>query len=222
MTHVDAPSVKTDKPKSAGDRSRQKLLLAARGVFAAHGLNGARVDEIARQAGINKQMVYHYFGNKEGLYSAVIAEVYAEIRNREKGLVLSRLPAEEAMRKLIEFSFDFLNETPDFVRIIVDVNQHGARHLDAVEAVQEINQPIIDLIEETLARGVDHGVFRDGHDPLHLYLSIAGMSFFYFANMHTLSRAFSVDLSAEAAILERRAHIVDFTLNAIRVRSAPA
>ena len=60
--------------------TRKKLLTAARREFASHGLAGARVDEIAARAGVNKQLVYHYFGDKDALYLAVLEWVYEEIR----------------------------------------------------------------------------------------------------------------------------------------------
>jgi TetR/AcrR family transcriptional regulator len=196
------------------------LLKAARAAFAEGGLEGARVDDIARRAGANKQLVYHYFGSKDGLYTAVLEAVYHEIRDQEAALRLDTLPAEEAMRRLIEFSFDYLRKSPDFVRILSDENAHQGRHLQAARSVAEMNRPIIELIRKTLERGVDEGIFRRGLDPFHLYLSIAGMSFFYFANIHTLSRAFGRPLATETSMDERRAHIVDFALNAIRSRNA--
>ena len=196
--------------------SSEALLEAAREVFAAHGLEGARVDDIARRAGVNKQLVYHYFDSKDGLYAAVLEHVYGEIRRREQELDLSRFPAEEAMRRLVEFSFDYLAEHPDFVSLLADENAHGGRHLQT--RVEEVNRPIVDLIRDTLSRGEENGVFRKGLDPLHVYLSIAGMAYFYFANIHTLSRIFNRTLAEEPAVSERRAHIVDFVLNSIRIR----
>ncbi len=210
-----------DLTSDAVEGTRGLLLRAARAAFAEGGLEGARVDDIARRAGINKQLLYHYFGSKDGLYTAVLEEVYHEIREQESQLALDALPAEEAMRKLIQFSFDYLEKSPDFVRILADENAHQGRHLLGSRAVEEMNRPIIELMRATLERGVVEGVFRRGLDPLHIYLSIAGMSFFYFANIHTLSRAFDRTLGTPAAIEERRAHIVDFALNALRVR-APA
>lgn len=201
------------------ETTREALLKAARAAFAEGGLEGARVDDIARRAGANKQLVYHYFGSKDGLYTAVLEGVYREIRDAEANLMLDRLPAEEAMRRLVEFSFDYLARSPDFVRILSDENAHFGRHLRASAALGEMNRPIIELIGKTLERGVEEGVFRRGLDPLHVYLSIAGMSFFYFANIHTLSRAFSRRLDAPDALSERRAHIADFALNALRARS---
>jgi TetR/AcrR family transcriptional regulator len=221
---MSIPDPVAENPRRVADApegSRPVLLQAARAAFAEGGLEGARVDDIARRAGINKQLVYHYFGSKDGLYTAVLEAVYHEIREQEAALKLDTLPAEEAMRKLIEFSFDYLAKTPDFVRILSDENAHQGRHLKGSAAVAEMNRPIIELIRKTLARGVEEGVFRRGLDPFHVYLSIAGMSFFYFANIHRLARAFSRPLATPAALDERRAHIVDFALNALRSR-APA
>lgn len=202
----------------SAENSRAALLLAARAAFAEKGLEGARVDDIARRAGINKQLVYHYFGSKDALYTAVLEAVYQQIREREQALRLDALPAEEAMRRLVEFSFDFLASSPEFVRILADENAHAGRHLQFSSGIEKMNRPIIELIRTTLDRGVADGVFRRGLDPLHVYLSIAGMSYFYFANIHTLSRAFDRRFDAPAAQAERRAHIVDFALNALRVR----
>lgn len=206
------------KSDPARGSSSEILLEAAREVFAARGLEGARVDDIARRAGVNKQLVYHYFDSKDGLYAAVLEHVYAEIRRREQELDLSRFPAEEAMRRLVEFSFDYLSEHPDFVALLADENAHGGRHLQGSLRAEEVNRPVVDLISETLRRGEADGVFRKGLDPLHVYLSIAGMAFFYFANIHTLSRIFNRELTSAPAVAERRAHIVDFTLNSIRLR----
>lgn len=211
-------SIREQQREIQAETSRTLLLIAARAAFAEGGLEGARVDDIARRAGINKQLVYHYFGSKDGLYTAVLESVYRQIREEERALRLDTLPAEEAMRKLVEFSFDFLAQFPEFVRLLADENAHSGRHLQQSTAVEEMNRPIIELIRHTLERGIEDGVFRRGLDPFHVYLSIAGMSFFYFANIHTLSRAFSRKLDAPHAIDERRAHIVDFVLNAIRTR----
>lgn len=210
----------TDTDSGAAEGTRAQLLRAARAAFAEGGLEGARVDDIARRAGINKQLVYHYFGSKDGLYTAVLEQVYHEIREQEAALALDALPAEEAMRRLVEFSFDYLRKSPDFVRILADENAHEGRHLQGSDTVVQMNRPIIELMRKTLERGVEEGVFRRGLDPLHVYLSIAGMSFFYFANVHTLSRAFNRPLGSAPAIDERRAHMTDFALNAIRRRTS--
>jgi TetR/AcrR family transcriptional regulator len=198
--------------------AREALLAAARAAFAESGLEGARVDEIARRAGVNKQLVYHYFSSKDGLYTAVLEQVYREIRHAESGLALEAAAPEDAMRRLIEFSFDYLLHSPDFVRILSDENAHRGRHLHGSAVIEQVNRPIIELIRKTLARGEAVGVFRRGLDPLQVYLSIAGMSFFFFSNIHTISRAFGASLNTIEGIAKRRSEVVDFAMNALRPR----
>ena len=86
------------------------ILLAATREFAAEGFGGARVDAIADRAQINKRMLYHYFGNKEELYLAVLEEAYRGIRTAERKLHLEDLSPDEGIRKLVAFTWDyFLN-----------------------------------------------------------------------------------------------------------------
>ncbi len=77
------------KPDAA--RTRQDILRAAREEFAEHGLSGARVDAIAARMRTTKRMLYYYFGSKEGLYLAVLEQVYGDIRSVEQELDLASL-----------------------------------------------------------------------------------------------------------------------------------
>ena len=199
------------RKKTENDDTRQDLLVAARREFSSRGLEGARVGHIADLAGVNKQLVYHYFGNKEGLYTAVLEETYQKIRKAERALDLGGLPARDAMRVLIEFSFDYLNKNRDFVSLVADENTHLGQHLDNSEQLEPMNRPIIDMIKETLSRGD----FREGLDPYQVYISIAGLSFFYFSNSHTLSKIFGRDLLDYVSVAERRRHVIDFAMSAL-------
>lgn len=203
------------KPKSERDDTRLALFRAARGEFAAKGLDGARVGAIADQAGVNKQLVYHYFGSKEDLYVAVLEDAYQDIREREGELELSHLPPVDALRRLIEFSFDYLDANREFVALVTDENTHLGQHLSRLNQLETINRPIIELIRETLERGARSGEIRTGLEPIQVYLSIAGLGFFYFANNHTLSRIFGQDLSSAESIRKRRAHVIDFAMAAL-------
>ena len=198
------------------EATRASILAAARIEVAARGLEGDRVDQIARRAKVNKQLVYYYFGSKDDLYRAALEATYAEIRAMERELDLATLPPREAMEKLICFSLDYLNEHRDFIRMLADENAHGARHVRDSVAALRTNSPLLNLIAETLERGAAEGVFRPGVDPLELYVSIAGMTFFYFANGLTMSAIFGRDLSRKEAIESYRRHIVTLTLNGLR------
>lgn len=196
--------------------TRKKLLTAARREFAASGLAGARVDEIAARAGVNKQLVYHYFGDKDALYLAVLEWVYEEIRAQERKLNLEGLPPEQAIRKLIESSFDHLAAHPDFIVLLNDENRSGASHVRGSRKLEAMHSPLVSLVSTILAQGVKSGVFRRGINPVHLYISIAGLSYFYFSNTPTLSAIFGRDLSSKASRQARRRHVVDLVLHSLR------
>jgi TetR/AcrR family transcriptional regulator len=196
--------------------TRKKLLTAARREFASSGLAGARVDEIAARAGVNKQLVYHYFGDKDALYLAVLEWVYEEIRAQERKLNLEGLPPEQAIKKLIESSFDHLAAHPDFIVLLNDENRGGARHVRGSHKLEAMHSPLVSMVSTILGEGVKAGVFRRGINPVHLYISIAGLSYFFFSNTPTLSAIFGKDLSSRAAKLARRKHVVDLVLHSLR------
>jgi TetR/AcrR family transcriptional regulator len=196
--------------------TRKKLLTAARHEFARCGLAGARVDEIAGRAGVNKQLVYHYFGDKDALYLAVLEWVYEEIRTQEHRLNLEGLPPQQAIRKLIESSFDHLAAHPDFIVLLNDENRGGAAHVRGSRRLEAMHSPLVSMVSKILKDGVRSGAFRSGINPLHLYISIAGLSYFFFSNTPTLSAIFGKDLRSPAAKRARRKHVVDLVLRALR------
>jgi TetR/AcrR family transcriptional regulator len=196
--------------------TRKKLLAAARREFAGKGLAGARVDEIAERAGVNKQLVYHYFGDKDALYLAVLEWVYEEIRTQERKLNLAGLPPEQAIRKLIESSFDHLALHPDFILMLNDENRGGARHLRGSRKIEAMHSPLVSMVSTILRQGVQAKTFRKGINPVHLYISIAGLSYFFFSNTPTLSAIFGKDLTTAAAKRARRSHVVDLVMQSLR------
>src|SRR4029077_7789388 len=196
--------------------TRKKLLTAARREFAASGLAGARVDEIATRAGVNKKLVYHYFGDKDALYLAVLEWVYEEIRAQERDLNLEGLPPERAIKRLIESSFDHLAAHPDFIVLLNDENRGGARHVRGSRKLEAMHSPLVSMVSRILAEGVRSGMFRKGVNPVHLYISIAGLSYFFFSNTPTLSAIFRKDLSSATAKRARRKHVVDLVMQSLR------
>ena len=196
--------------------ARNAILVAARGEFSAKGLTGARVNEIAARAGVNKQLIYYYFGSKEDLYRTALEVVYTEIRTLERSLNLGDMKPEEAMSALIGFSFDYLAHHPDFIGLLNHENAQGASHVRNSNTIRETNSPLIDLITKSLARGIRARVFRRGIDAVELYISVAGMSYFFFSNRLTLSSIFGRDLQDTQAVQAYRQHVVSFAMAALR------
>lgn len=205
-----------DAPRRAAGSAREALLAAAVAEFAQKGFAGARVDVIAQRAAVNKQLVYHYFQSKQGLYQVALETVYAEIRARERELSLDALDPVEAMARLVGFSFDYLTQHPEFIALLTDENRNRGSHLKASPRLKQMHSPLMDMMRRTLRRGVESGVFHREYDAVNLYISVAAVSYFYFANNHTLSAIFGRALGTPAACARRRRHVIRFALNALR------
>ncbi|MFT3819037.1 MAG: TetR/AcrR family transcriptional regulator [Rubrivivax sp.] len=199
------------RPRDA-ERSQAAILLAAREEFASFGLAGARVDRIAERAEVNKRLIYYYFGSKDDLFLAVLEQAYADIRNAEKQLHLLEMEPAAAVRRLTEFTWDYYLAHPEFITLLNSANLHLARHLKKSQRVQEMNSPLVQTLGDILERGRREGAFRGGIDPVQLYISIAGIAYFYLSNNHTLSAIFGRDLMSRKARAERISHMCDVIL----------
>jgi AcrR family transcriptional regulator len=198
------------------ERTRRSILSSATAEFARYGLGGARVERIAKRARANKRMLYYYFGDKDRLFLAALEDRYAHIRSAEKSLELEHLEPREALRRLVEFTWRYFLEHPEFLTLLNSENLHKGRHVRSSRRVRDLHSPLVETLRTVLAKGEAQGLFRKGVDPVQLYISIAGEGYFYLSNRYTLSRIFDRDLMAPRALAERSRHISDMILNALR------
>jgi AcrR family transcriptional regulator len=207
-----APPARTyDAERSMGD-----ILKVATAEFADKGLSGARVDAIAAATETSKRMIYYHFGSKEGLYLAVLEASYRRIREIESKLSLDDLGPEDALRKLVAFTFDYQHDNEDFIRLVMNENMHRGEFLARSRTIQELNVPAIEAVERVYRRGVQAKVFRRGIDATDLHMSISALCFFNVANRHTFSLIFKRDLAAPSALRARRDSIVEMIVRFVR------
>jgi AcrR family transcriptional regulator len=200
--------------------TQARILGAATREFARYGLGGARVDRIAARAGANKRMLYYYFGDKDALFLAVLENAYASIRSAEQELHLLDTPPVAAVARLVEFTWRYYLAHPEFLTLLNSENLHRARHLKRSKNIRATNSPLIATLREILRRGAAAGTFRPGVDPLQLYISIAGLAYFYLSNNHTLSQVFDRDLAAPLAREHRLAHMTELVTGFLTNRNA--
>ncbi len=150
------------------ERTRAEILEAATHEFAEHGYSGARVDVIAERTRTTKRMLYYYFENKAGLYTAVLERAYGEIRERESQLDVEGLDPVAAIRRLAELTFDHHESHPDFIRLVSIENIHYARHIARSEILAGLANPALEALTRILDRGRAAGRFRDDVDPASL------------------------------------------------------
>ena len=202
------------------ERTRHEILAAAREEFAEHGLSGARVDAIAARTNTVKRMIYYYFGSKEGLYLAVLEEAYADIRRFEGELDLDRHPPVEAIRRLIEFTFDYDEAHPDFIRLVATENTFDARHIARSPSIQALNRSAITMLSGVLDRGKAEGIFRPDVDPVDVHLLISSFCFFRVSNRFTFGTLFGRDLSDPKLCALHKRMLTEAVLNAVVLREA--
>ena len=120
----------SEHPEHSEESSlKEKIFQSAIALFAEYGLNGARMEQIAEKAGTTKRMVVYHFKNKENLYLLVLEHVYTQIRASEKALSLAGMPPVEALVNLVEATFDYHADHPDYIRIICMENMQRGRFM---------------------------------------------------------------------------------------------
>ncbi len=189
------------------DRTQQEILRAAMSEFADHGFGGARIDAIAERAGVNKKLIYYYFEGKDELFLAVLEQTYADIRAAERDLHLEASAPLQAIESLVEFTWRHYLAHPEFLALLNSENMLRAGHLKRSRRIRQMNSPLIDVLAEVLTRGEKSGELRPGIDAMQLYISIAGLAYFYLSNKHTLGAIFGQDLMQADALDRRLAHM---------------
>ncbi len=194
------------------DGTRRDILETAQKEFALNGLSGARIDEIAARTKSSKRMIYYYFGDKEGLYRRALENAYRTVRDGEDKLDTQGLRPEDALRRLVEFTFDHHHQHEDFIRMVMIENIHHGQYLEQSDVISGLNVTAIDHIASIYRRGVDEGVFRPGLDPLELHWQVSALCFFNVSNRATFSKIFGRDIGTAAAQDQLRENAVEMIL----------
>lgn len=177
---------------------KSDILAVAISEFAARGLSGARMDDIAARTRTSKRMIYYYFGDKMGLYTQALEAAYLKVREGEASLDLGHLPPIDALSKLVSFTFDHHRKNPDFIRMVMIENIHNAEALAISEKIRELNVGAIEKLRDICSRGEAEGVFQKDLDPVALHWQISAASFFNVSNRPTFSALFDANLFNEA------------------------
>ena len=143
------------------------------------------------------------------MFGAVLEANYAHKRASEQAMRMENEEPREAIRKLVTLTWNYYIDHPEFMNLLNSANLHQARHVQASSTVKKMRNPFIHMIGNILDNGVKAGVFKPGVDPVQLYISIAGLSYFYLSNQHTLSAIFGRKLLSPVAKTKRLDHMVD-------------
>ena len=198
------------------ERTMAGILEVAMAEFSEKGLSGARIDDIAAATRTSKRMIYYYFGSKEGLYLAVLEQSYRGMRGVEAALHLEDLPPEDALRRLVGFTFDHHQGNEPYIRLVMSENMQRGQYIAQSKNIQKLNLPAIEAIRKLYGRGVGQGIFRSGLDPVDIHASISALTFFNVSNQHTFGSIFKRDTQAAQAVTARRDSIVEMVVRFVR------
>jgi len=180
------------KPKLSNSRAL-RIIAAARDEFSGRGFEGARVDQIARRAGVNKQLLFYYFHSKRGLFTAVLARGAAELER-----ALAELPTNgdrplDRIRVTLGAQFDFLAAHPDLVALLTQAGRSDARPF----------APAVKRLVVLLAEGQGRGQVRDDLDP-HLAAAQALVLMVAYLGLESLIAMSAPPLGADEPALRER------------------
>lgn len=195
-------------------RTQAAILSVAVSEFADHGFHGARIGRITQAANCNSRMIYHYFGSKEGLYVAVLDNVFEDIRKQEAELNFDKGDPAEKVKELVTFTFDYFLTNGNFRKLTRNENLLNGKYIKQSGAVRDMSQPLIAALGRLLERGFASGAFCRKPDPVQLYLSIVALSAHHLNNAATLGIVVGHDLNDRDWQAERRVHAVE-TISAL-------
>lgn len=207
------------KPGSRGEpeKTRAAILKAALQEFAHEGVAGARTDEIARNAGVNKALLYYYFKDKEGLYAAVLEQVFVGLSG-QLAAVLDRRDLTPRQKLLLyaQTHFDYMGDSPLFPRVLQREFMRTGRNATALvnQIVERYARPIYIKLTRLIEEGCEAGEFRPC-DPPQTLTSILGVIIFYFVSIPAQQLMSSGDPFSCERLAARRTAVLDFISAAV-------
>ena len=210
------PFQRRHAPSKMGTRgqptaSRAAILRAAAEEFAEHGIAGARTEAIAREARVNKALLYYYFKDKETLYGAVLDNAFSGLKATVFRVLDSNLPPREKIMTYVGTYFDFIASNQVYPKLMQrEMMRAREGHSPRIEKlVKNYFQPIYARVGDLLRTGIAEGDFRK-IDPAHFIPSMVAMIIFYFSSAPLMQKIIRVNPLTPERIAERRAAVLDF------------
>ncbi|RZL44502.1 MAG: TetR family transcriptional regulator, partial [Variovorax sp.] len=133
---------------AAAQATRKAILKAATKVFAKYGYDGGSVEKISKAAKSYDRMIYYYFGSKEGLFIAVLEEMYRAMDDAESAIALDADKPVETLKAVIRFVHGYYRKNPEFVTLLNTENLHKGRHISKSLRAGEYSSHAINVIRE--------------------------------------------------------------------------
>lgn len=200
--------------RRSGDptRVRERILKRAIEEFSRTGLEGARVDRIAKLSRVSKNMLYYYYKSKEGLFVAALDRTYAQLREQQKDISVRASDPVEAIRQLVHLTFQAFETHPHAIRLMNEENKHRGKYLRKSGQIRYLYTPLVETIEFVIERGQSEGLFRREIDARLVYMTLSSLCYHFLSNRFTLEIALGRDLTSPASRQQWLDHVTDLVL----------
>jgi AcrR family transcriptional regulator len=194
-----------------------KILTAAAKEIQTKGIDGARISAIADDAGVTKQLVYHYFETKDQMYVAILESVAEGMRLTKNVDVYLNLHPEEAIRLIVDTIFTGFSKNPSYTVLALDQALHQGDHIsDSNDFTSSMKSFIEEVFPLIVMRGQEQGLFRTGLDARITFWLIFNLVASSFLNSNIMKRITDVDFDSEKGLEIWRTSACDFILHALR------
>jgi len=201
------------------DKTRERVLAAAKESFINKGYEGARMQEIADLAGINKGLLHYYFKTKENIFHEVINEVVDSIIPRLDDLINAEGPLFQKIRQFVEFYVDLLIRNPYLPAFIIsEMNLRGNWFVKDLIAKKKINPtPLFFQIEMEIRKGLIKPIH-----PFSLLVNLASLCVFPFIARPVFQEITGLNESEYLQMMEeRKREVADFVISSIEKEIYP-
>ena len=193
--------------------TEDKILDAAREIFHKKGFNGARMQEIADLAGINKSLLHYYFRSKDALFEKVFTETFALIANKMNEIFLSEMTLMSKIGIFVNFYFNFISGHSYIVQFVINALQDKPERLRDIILKQNVTP---ELLLETIRKQLKEEMGLD-IDPLHIYVNILGLVIFPVIARPLIQSIFAIPDDRMSIFYDQRKKIVPiFIENALK------
>lgn len=192
------------------------ILETAKKEFALYGLEGARVDHIADQAGVNKAMIYYHFESKEGLYQAVIDGHFSRVAEFLEETIVKYPDPETFLLKVAEFYTTLFQDEDFFLPIMLrEIAGRGERIKSDMKSILS-RRGRLGKVKKLIDDGVKDGKFRKV-DTSNAIISFIGMNLFYLIMAPMINTIW--EIKDEKIFRQKRAKaVVDLFLYGLKAR----
>ncbi len=199
------------------EATRRRILAAAEAEFARKGYDGSRLRDVAERASVHHALLHHYFGDKEGLFRAVVERAFGRASSRARTILASKDDMEKLFERYIETLVDFHADNPGLVRLLhfASLDEGSPAYAACAELTATFVTPLLELLGDTIAQAQARGRIRSDIDARRLIALCLGAASYLFHEDRYFTRYLGVETRSDESIALHKRTVLRFLRSAV-------